>query len=85
MISIIIGVSIMTVGMIRATFERRFQVKLHFVGLSDVVGTTLVIIGLIWEKMADLELLLALVFLVIWSPYLTHMLMKAYLSKVGKR
>ena len=85
MILMLIGLTIMTIGMGRAIVENRFQVKLHFIGLADIVGTIFVLFGLIIEKIADFELILSLLFLMIWSPYLTHMIMKAYISRMGKR
>jgi multisubunit Na+/H+ antiporter MnhG subunit len=84
MILIITGLVFMLVGTIMARIQPKFQNALHYLGISDTAGSIIFLVGLITENFEPLKVLVAIIAILIWNPYVTHFIMKAYLSRVKK-
>mgnify|MGYP000076498399 CR=1 FL=1 len=79
-----IGFSLMIIGTILSFKERDFFLKLHFIGISDTVGAVLIILHLIFKGWDVFKLILMMVLVLIWSPFLSHVLARTYV-RMGKK
>ncbi len=79
-----IGFFLMLTGTILSFKERDFLLKLHFIGISDTVGAILIILHLIAKGWDIPKLVLMMILILIWSPFLSHVLAKTYV-RMGKK
>ncbi len=76
-----IGIILMIVGTLMSALEKKFLVKLHRMGTSDLSGSAMILIGIAIENFGTIKCLLSLAFLAIWAPVITHTFAKAYSSR----
>jgi len=79
-----IGFSLMIVGTIISFKEKDFFLKLHFIGISDTVGSILIILHLIFKGWDISRLILMVILILIWSPFLSHVLARTY-ARTGRK
>lgn len=79
------GLILMIIGTFRALLVKNFPSRLHYISLSDTAGSALILIALTITGPFSLKIFIALIFLIIWMPYITHIFIKAYLSKQVKK
>ena len=79
-----IGVSLMIIGSLVATFHKRFPMKLHWMTVSDTVGASLVIIATMVNGFEPLKGLFALMFIFIWGPMITHTISRTLISRLRR-
>ncbi len=84
MILIWTGLILMIAGSAFAVIKRGFLNKLHMMGVSDVSGASLILIGLMIEGFEPGRIFIALVFLLVWVPLTTHVISKAFVSRVKR-
>ena len=78
------GTIVMIIGSLLGIFEKRFLVKLHKISAADFVGLSLILTGMALSGFEVVKSLLALIFLAIWSPSITHTLAKTYVNRMRR-
>ncbi len=83
-ILITVGILFMILGSLLTLIETKFSKKLHWIGISDTIGASLVFIGMGVNGFGTLKATLAFLFIILWGPSLTHTLARAFLSRLEK-
>ncbi len=78
------GLLMMILGSISALMTRGFLKKIHRMGVSDVAGAVLVLIGMMSEGFEPLKAILSILSVLIWVPLSSHVISKAFVSRVGR-
>ena len=84
MILIWAGVVLMVLGTLKTFFVGEFRNRLHTMGVSDTVGTTLVALGMMVEKFEIARVLAFLIFVLIWNPLVVHILARVYTERLRR-
>ncbi len=79
-----IGVILIFFGTLKTMFVREFHNRLHTMGVSDTVGTFLMIFGMMGSGFEIPKLILFLIFVLVWNPLITHTLAKAYIERLKR-
>ncbi len=79
-----VGLFMMILGTLKTLLTSEFRMKLHFIGISDVVGVVLVTIGLMMKGFEIEKLAVGLIFTIVWIPLITHALARAYISRLRR-
>ncbi|MDK2786633.1 MAG: multicomponent Na+:H+ antiporter subunit [Thermotoga sp.] len=72
---IYIGVVLMCLGTFFALIKRDFYLKIHFIGISDTVGSLFVVLNF-WEDIS--RTVLMMVILLVWGPFISHVIARMY-------
>ncbi len=83
-ILIYIGLVLMLVSTFLGLIEKRFLKKLHYISASDVSGSVLVMLGIALDGFEVGKIALAIIFLSIWNPVITHIISKTYIKRLER-
>ena len=74
----------MLVSTLLGLVEKKFSKKLHYISASDVSGSILIMFGIILTGFELWKIILAMIFLSIWNPVITHIIYKTYIKRFEK-
>lgn len=73
-ILIYFSISLMIVGSVAGTFLKNYYVRLHFIGISDTIGATTLLLTFAVFSSHHLEYLFLSFFILLQGPAVTHIL-----------
>ena len=84
-ILVVAGTFLWLLGTWRLIRTRDFMVKLHFLGISDTLGSLLIMLGCLLKKpSASMYIVVGMGALVIWGTFLPHVMAKGYMGRGQK-
>ncbi|MCD6551533.1 monovalent cation/H(+) antiporter subunit G [Thermotoga sp.] len=72
---IYVGVVLMCLGTFLTLIKKDFYLKMHFIGISDTVGSIFVVLNF-WEDAS--RTVLMIVILLVWGPFISHVIARMY-------
>ena len=78
------GLVLMVVATFLGLTEKKFLRKLHYISASDVSGSILIMVGIALGGFEARKIILAMIFLSIWNPTITHVISKAYIKRLER-
>jgi len=82
---IVAGTALWVLGTWRLIRVKSFMVKLHFLGISDTLGSILIMLGcLLKSPSAFMYIGVGMGALVVWGTFLPHVMAKGYMGRGQK-
>ncbi|PLV59845.1 monovalent cation/H(+) antiporter subunit G [Thermotoga sp. KOL6] len=72
---IYIGMTLMCIGTLFAILKKDFYLKIHFVGISDTIGSIFVVLNFPEDLSRTI---LMIILLLIWGPFISHVIARMY-------